>query len=129
MHGRLLRDEHVTPLEPPLLPPEARLERAVRHEDLWNAISTFTFVRSRSTHHIVLLQLGGLHPSLTVPQADGEALRVVLNLVLPLHKCHNGRNDEGRLPPGLGQQQCDRLDPARRSAPLGMTRVFTPLPN
>lgn len=122
VHGRFFRDEHVTPLEPPLLPPEARLERAIRHKDLWHAISSITISGMGTTHHIELLQLGGLHPSLTVPQADSEALGIVLNLVFPLHESHNGRDDEGRLPPGFRQQQCDRLDPASQSAPSEMTR-------
>jgi hypothetical protein len=82
----------------------------------------------RSTHHIKLLQLGGLHPSLTVPQADSEALGVVLDLVFPLHESHNGRR-RGTASSGARTAAVRSSGSCRRSAPSGMNRVFTPIPN
>ena len=99
MHGTLFLDKVVPPLEAALLPPEGRLERAVRDE-----------------HDVVLFQVVGLHPTLAVPDANGETVRVVFDLVLPLHEGDDGCDDEGGLAAGLGEEERDGLDPACRFA-------------
>ena len=90
---RFFGHEHVALLESPLLTPEGGFQCPIRRE-----------------HHVKLFQLVRLHSTLPVPQADCEALCVCLDLVLPLHQCHDGSNNETGLSSRLGEKQSDGLD-------------------
>jgi hypothetical protein len=93
VHGRLLFDEVFAPLESSLLSSESGLERTVRRQDL--GVSSRPDKQGKTVaHDIELLELGCLHSSLTVPQADLESRRMRLDFMLPLHERNNGRDDE-----------------------------------
>ena len=49
-----------------------------------------------------------------MPYTYGEIVRVAFNLMLPLHKCDDGSDDQTWFLPRLRKEQRDGLNPAKQ---------------